>query len=379
MSSRLPPPPVPRPDPSGKPIDCLTIRGFKSIRSLQDLELSSLNVLIGPNGAGKSNFIDFFRFLRSLVNQELQLAVNQYGGADRLLFLGPKVTSQIGGKLVFGKNSYEFGLVPTVDDRLVFDHELVAFAPWDTRKAFSKGLSESTLKDLAGKKPSASSHVYASVASWTVYHFHDTSDTSPVRRRGTVRDHERLRHDGSNLAAFLLELRAADEETYSRVRELVRSVAPFFDDFRLRVQTTSNGDDLTQLEWTQRGSDYPFHPSQFSDGTLRFTCMATALLQPSPPPTILLDEPELGLHPHSLSILAGLIRQASQQTQVIVSTQSATLLDEFEPENVIVVDRDLEESSFRRLSRSELTEWLQQYSLGELWRKNVFEGGPSYA
>jgi predicted ATPase len=156
----------------------------------------------------------------------------------------------------------------------------------------------------------------------------------------------------------------------------VRLVAPFFDDFKLRPQP--NGADTTvQLEWTQKGSDYPFHPSQLSDGTLRFMCLATALLQPSPPATMVFDEPELGLHPYALGVLAGLLKQASERTQVIVSTQSAPLLDHFEADQVIVVDRKDGASEFRRLDPAMLTEWLNDYSLGELWQKNVFEGGPA--
>jgi predicted ATPase len=160
----------------------------------------------------------------------------------------------------------------------------------------------------------------------------------------------------------------------------VRLAAPFFHDFKLRP--VADKPELIQLEWLQRDSDYPFRPSQLSDGTLRFICLATALLQPMLPPTVLFDEPELGLHPYALTLLANLFRQAATQyghyvsKQVIVSTQSAPLLNEFTPEDVIVVERVEGGSTFRRLESSQLTEWLEEYSLGELWQKNVLGGRP---
>jgi len=169
------------------------------------------------------------------------------------------------------------------------------------------------------------------------------------------------------------------------IRDTVRLVAPFFDNFLLRPRA-SNGDEILLLEWIQKNSDYPFHPSQLSDGTLRFIALATAFLQPNPPATILLDEPELGLHPYALEILASLMKKAIigrhprlPRTQLIVSTQSTTLLNAFDPENIIVVDREEGESRFRRLTEQELSVWLdEEYTLGELWQKNIYGGGPVY-
>jgi predicted ATPase len=174
-------------------------------------------------------------------------------------------------------------------------------------------------------------------------------------------------------------LRDQHKDSYELIRDTIRMVAPFFDDLKLRPQ--KNGEDeVVQLEWAQVGSDYPFHPSQLSDGTLRFICLATALLQPNPPSTIVIDEPELGLHPFALALLASLFKQAAARgAQVIASTQSAPLLNNFEPEDVIVVDRAEGESRFRRLSAEELASWLaEDYTLGELWQKNVYGGGPSH-
>jgi predicted ATPase len=153
--------------------------------------------------------------------------------------------------------------------------------------------------------------------------------------------------------------------------------APFFDDFKLRPRRAAR-DTVVELEWTQRGSDYPFHPSQLSDGTLRFVCLVTALLQPNPPSTMLFDEPELGLHPYALNLATSLLREAGIRSQVIVSTQSPHLVDAFEAEDIVVVERAEGASTFTRLKPQRLTTWLEKYSLGELWQKNVIGGSPAH-
>lgn len=356
-------------------ISRITIEGYKSIRQLRDFELRALTILIGANGAGKSNFVSFFTLLHEMVEQRLEVEVLREGGADALLYLGPKVTKQVVGRLCFGQHSYEFALAPTVDSRLVLTEETLVECPGgrsaESRHTF-RGIGESQLRDAGVGLPR---HIYDGLSSWVVYHFHDTSVTAGVRRQTSTRDNEHLRSDASNLAAFLLKLKAANPDSYAMIRDAIRLVAPFFDDFRLRPRS-SGADEVVTLEWSQKSSDYPFQPFQISDGTLRFMCLATALLQPKPPATVLFDEPELGLHPYALSLLAGLFKQGSNRTQVIVSTQSASLLNCFEASDVIVVERDEGASTFRRLDSDQLREWLSTYTLGELWEKNVFDGGP---
>jgi predicted ATPase len=354
----------------------LTIEGFKSIRKLEDFPLRALNVLIGANGAGKSNFVGFFRLLREMVEHRLQVALATVeGGADACLYLGPKVTPQFAAKLSFGTSGYEFILRPTPDNRLVFlEEEAVLHGEAHGQYFLGSGHLESGLKrgDIDAALGRAPFDVYDSVSGWVVYHFDDTSLSAPVRRPRAVNDNEVFRASAENLAPFLLRIQQTDPGSYSRIRDVVQLAAPFFDDFKLRPIPTSP--DMIQLEWRQRDSDYPFRANQLSDGTLRFICLATALLQPQPPPTALFDEPELGLHPYALTLLGNLLKQASMQ--VIVSTQSAPLLNEFEPEDVIVVERLNGESTFRRLNSTHLSEWLEEYTLGELWQKNVIGGRP---
>ena len=366
----------------GQPIDKITLRGFKSIKSLEDFPLRNLNILIGANGAGKSNFVSFFTFLREAVEGRLGVYVAKKGGADDHLFLGPKITKQLYAYLHFGLHGYEISLEPTLRGSLVFTDERIRFdgdakSP-EVNVSIGTGHYESKLREQ--RKPTAnwriSRPISDSIPRWVVYHFHDTSDGAPIRRTCSERDHERLREEGENLAAFLLMLHDRHQDTYDKIRDTVRLAAPFFDDFKFRPRP-SNGDTTLQLEWTQKDSNYPFLVSQLSDGTLRFIALATLLLQPDPPTPVLLDEPELGLHPYALNLLAALVKKAATKTQVIVSTQSAPLLDNFEAEDIIVVERRDGASTFERLASANLAEWLKEYSLGELWQKNVIGGRPS--
>jgi predicted ATPase len=373
----------------GEIINQITIRGFKSIKALNGLELRNINLLIGPNGAGKSNFVSFFRMLRDLIEQKLQIYLATQGGADACLYLGPRETRLLDVQLLFGQNGYEFSLVPTADNRLAFSSESTLYRGnlalgKTSRRSLGSGHFEAKLKDrkddpgYTGPK-GVPHYVFDAISSWVVYHFHDTSPVAGVRRPGSINDNEVLRPSADNLAAFLFRIQKTHPEQYSKIRDVVRLAAPFFDDFKLRPIPSTP--DLIQLEWKQQESEYPFLASQLSDGTLRFICLATALLQPDRPRTILFDEPELGLHPYALSLLGGLVQKAISPWgppthQVIISTQSALLLNEFVPEDVIIVERNEGQSSFRRLDSAQLSEWLADYTLGELWQKNLLGGRP---
>lgn len=365
----------------------LTIKGFKSIRSLEDFELKSLNVLIGANGAGKSNFIDFFRLLRAMLelplpeldSSNLKSYIADSGGSDDFLFNGPKVTKKIEAEMYFGPNGYRFQLSPTADEAFTINKEAELYTKSsDGWKELGSGQLRPGLLRVKNRlniigEPSDSSYVYDAIASWKIYHFHDTSKLAPMRRSEITEDNAYLRFDASNIAPFLLNLLENHRETYTQIIDTIRIVTPFFDDF---VLVPKNG--KVRLQWHQKGSDYPLKPQHLSDGTIRFICLTTALLQPVMPSTVILDEPELGLHPYAIEILAELIKAASQRSQVIVSTQSPALIDCFEPIDVVVVDRINGASTFTRLQPEDLLHWLEDYSLGELWRKNVISGGPKH-
>lgn len=367
----------------------ITIKGFKSIRELESFRLDHINVLIGPNGAGKSNFVSLFRLLRELIEKRFQLALAREGGADACLYLGPKMTKELKVKLKFEQNGYEFVLVPTVDNRLVFASEASIYTGphvqgTESITRFGSGHFEAKLwdhKDDSGvySRKGPPHYVFEALSSWVVYHFHDTSLLAGVRRQGSINDNISFRWNAENLAAFLYRLQSTHPENYAKIRDVVRLAAPFFDDFQLRPSPANP--EAIQLEWRQLGSDYPLLASQLSDGTLRFICLATALLQPNPPRTMLFDEPELGLHPYALSLLGGMIQKAiaphgSPYNQIIISTQSAALLNEFTPKDIIVVDRFEGQSEFRKLDSKNLSGWLADYTLGELWQKNLLGGRP---
>ena len=221
--------------------------------------------------------------------------------------------------------------------------------------------------------------VYQSIAKWMVYHFHDTSSMAPMRRSEIIDDNKLLRNNGSNIAPFLLKIKNQlfFPSYYRDLVNAIRLVMPFFDDFRLDVQQ-KGVEEKVKLSWQQKGSDFPMQPYHLSDGSIRFICLATALLNPFPPSVIVIDEPELGLHPEAIRILGELIQDAAKRTQIIVATQSPLLLDQFSIEDIVVVNRKEGQSTFERLNREDFNEWLNNYSVGELWSKNVIQGGTSY-
>ncbi len=356
----------------------LKVKGFKSIKEL-DLELRPLNVLIGANGSGKSNFISLFQLINKIVEKNLQLFVGESGGADLILYYGQKVTHELSASLFFDSNSYEFTLVPSATNTLIFSDETCTFRGDDYPQPYVEplgaGHTETNLHNEIKKKPGKiGQHVLSRIQSWKIYHFHDTSSSSGVKQFCNINDNFALRPDASNLAAFLFFLRANFSQYYRDIVETIRLAAPFFNDFILRPHPYNN--QLIQLEWSEVGTDAYFNAHSFSDGTLRFICLATLLLQPVLPSTILLDEPELGLHPYAITLLAALLRSAAAKTQVIVATQSVTIVNQLVPEDIIVVDRHKKQSVFRHLDKEDMNGWLDEYGLGDLWEKNIFGGRP---
>lgn len=358
-------------------LDRIQVVGFKSIRNL-DLNLQSLNILIGANGVGKSNFISLFKLLNQIVNENLRVYVGSSGGSDQILHHGRKTTSRIGIRLTFGANAYKVILIPDSEDLLLFDEEVVYFHDKRYRDPYEHGLGkghqETRLNRAVQGNIRIARYVLESLRSWQVYHFHDTSDSSKIKQTNDVDDNRFFRPDASNLAAYLYFLKQRANTHYNTIVGAVRLVAPFFDDFILEPLRLNPN--KIQLEWREKGSEAYFNASSLSDGTLRFISLSTLLLQPTLPTTILIDEPELGLHPYAIGVLSDMIRSASTRTQLIVATQSPTFVNQFAPENIIVVERDGKESNFKKLDIENLEIWLGEYGLGELWEKNVIGGRP---
>ncbi|KTD49589.1 hypothetical protein Lrub_0688 [Legionella rubrilucens] len=357
-------------------LEWITIKGFKSIVSLEKFKVNQLNILIGANGVGKSNFLSFFELLDKIVTQNLQVWVKKLGGSERLLSYGIKNTNEIEIQFHFGKNKYHAALEPTIDGGLVFSKEILYFDGPKygvTEPDLGNGHLESRLNDEKDTRAIAS-YIVRAISKWKIYHFDDTTDTAGVKRSCSIHDNAYLRPDASNLPAFLYRLSSEHPESYYEIRKTVQLAIPFFDDFIFKPDVLPNEEKKIRLLWKQKNNDYPFWPSQLSDGSLRFICLATALLQPNPPSLIIIDEPELGLHPYAISLLGAMLRSASNKSQIIVSTQSVTLINEFNIEDLIVVERDNGNSRFQRYSSDKFKEWLDNYSLGELWEKNILKG-----
>lgn len=368
---------------SSNALDHITIKGFKSIALLDRLQLNPINVLIGPNGSGKSNFIEVFSFLHAIREGRLQDYVTAAGGAERLLHFGSKTTPEIEFHLFFldEVNQYKLKLSPTEDDSLFPSLESVYYWKKDYPEPYSEVLVPRERRREAGisdpEVTRTAAWVRGRLGGWRVYHFHDTSSSSPMRKTAKVDDNRFLRFNGSNLAAFLYYLRGTHSDSYGLVQRTVQRVAPFFDDFRL--QPLQRNPDSIKLEWRHKRSDEYYDASSLSDGTLRFIVLATLFLQPERyrPSVILVDEPELGLHPYAIGMLASLVRQASTKTQVIISTQSSLLLDHFQPEDVLVANRVDGATQLTRTDPERLAGWLEDYSLGQLWEKNELGGRPA--
>lgn len=366
----------------------LTLRGFKTIRNLTEFELGPINVLIGPNGAGKSNFVSFFRMLNRMMKPpgSLQLYVGRTGGASTLLHNGPAVTPQIEAGLTFktlkGVNEYRFRLFHAAQDTLIFAEEKLRFAPKRLRSGeeatwmdLGAGQRESNLIGQARDKSRSKTPytLWSFLVDCVVHQFHNTSETARIRQRAPVSDNRSLSEDAANLAPFLLRIREQHPAHYQRITGTLRQIAPYFADFVLEPEN-----DTLLLRWREFDNDVVLGPHQASDGTLRAMALVALLLQPREelPAVIILDEPELGLHPKAISILAGLLLGVSGHSQVIVATQSPVLLDHFEPGQVIVAEREGAESVFRRLDEEKLGSWLDEYTMSELWDKNVLGGRP---
>jgi len=374
----------------------IDLEGYKSIEKMS-LKLGPLNVLIGANGAGKSNLVSFFKLLNALIAEELQQFIAIEGGANSQLFYGAKTTTCIEADLRYEAagpwSEYHVEFAHAAVDTLIFQREWVGFPIKEESGkeslAFGSGVKprgETQLRAVLGGeygtagKPDfghAASVIVSALENTRIFQFHDTSRSSGMRRAVYVHDNKCLRNDAANLAAVLYKLQQTDEAAYRRIIQTIRQIAPWFGDFVLEPLELDR--ENVRLNWREKESDLLFGPHQLPDGALRAMALVTLLLQPKEdlPSIIVIDEPELGLHPFAINVLAALVKQAACHCQIILATQSVTLLEQFEPEDVVVVERDRRASTFRRLERKRLEEWLEEYSLGELWQKNVLGGGPA--
>lgn len=329
----------------------IEIHGYKSIKDLQ-LELQPINILIGANGSGKSNLLSFFVFLKTIYNQDLRRSVALSGGIDKYLHNGQKITSEISTKLYFKNNAYSF-CINAGNDGFIFTHEGLWYDnnPFRTNPIDISNFSEESQLQFSNEQRAIYIRNYLNELK--KYHFHDTSTKSPFTKVSNINtDIFALYSQGENLAAFLYGIKNTNLINYNLIIRTIQSVAPYFHDFHLIPDVNGN----ISLKWTSKHSENIYGVNDLSDGTKRFIALATLFLQPHLPSTIILDEPELGLHPFAIAKLSGLIHSASGRgCQIVIATQSTDLISHFSPEDVITVDQINGQSIYKRLSSEELS------------------------
>jgi len=359
----------------------IKLEGYKSIKSL-DIPMKPINILIGANGSGKTNFISLFSMLRAMSQGKFQKYVEDKGRANSLLHFGVKNTDKIKIELNICDNGYSCILgYDSFEDTIKFENEYCSFETrWGNKDYGVQGKGgESGLFEGWAESNNVRDYTKHYLDKCAIYHFHDTSDTAGFKSFSNLDANHYLEGDASNIAAFLYYLKHNYEESYIEILDAVRVVAPFFHDFYLEPIKFDDGQQL-RLRWIHKEYDNPFSPHSLSDGTARFICMATLFLQPQHlrPKTIILDEPELGLHPAALAVLADIIKSVSKYNQVICSTQSVELANYFEPEDFIVVEQKKGVSYFERPDAKSLEVWLEEYRMGEIWNKNLIGGRPEW-
>ncbi|WP_449021544.1 AAA family ATPase [Prevotella jejuni] len=345
------------------------IDGYKSIQHT-DVELRPINILIGSNGVGKTNFISFFKLINIIYEQRLHNYTMQ-NSAERLFHYGLKQTSELKGYLAFEDNAYEVRLQARDNGSLFIAEER---SYYQSSSFNVSNIDESQIKNSSTYRDR---WLRDYLQSYKIFHFHDTSKGAPLRSSANINDNRYLKTDGSNLPAFLFMLQEKYPKTLRRIELTVHSVMPYFGNFSLAPSLLDESQ--INLQWSDiENNEKYFDANDLSDGSIRFIALATLLLQPTLPKVIIIDEPELGLHPTAIVKLAGMIKSvASRGCQIIVSTQSVNLINNFDAEDIITVDRKDKQSTFNRLNNDTLQHWLNDYSLGELWTKSIINGQPT--
>jgi len=364
-------------------IESIRIKGFRSLAEIELEQLPNATVMIGANGSGKSNFMRFFDLLSWMLrSRKLQEFVHKQGGADDQLFGGSKRTSVIdaglGMRTEAGLNEYHFTLAYAHPDRFFFTDEKYRFnrAAWGT-VADWKHLesSHAEARILEQRHTDTTANVIVSLLNnCAVYQFHNTSDVSNFNKRWDADDSNFLRSDGGNLAAVLHRLEQEDIKRYELICNQINRVLPVFDRFAIEESYGK-----VSLRWKAIGTDKTFGAHLTSDGSLRFFALVTLLNLPSQMlgGVVLLDEPELGLHPAAVNLIGSMVKSVAEERQVIVATQSPLFVDSFDLDQILVLEMRKGRSEFRNLEREDYLSWLDDgFTTGEMWQKNLLGGRP---
>lgn len=354
-------------------INKIHIKGWKSIKDAE-VNLGKINILIGANGSGKSSFLSIFDLLRAITNKNDLIffsAVN--GGADALLHYGIKNTKEINVSITINEKTYRFALSPDINGNLFVNPSSYGYSKSAEYIDDTGGVTESEsaycrkTDDKTEEK-----EIAEGFPTFILYHFFDTGCGSRMKSVCDADENRCLFPDGANLAAVLYKIKNESPKRYEKIIFIINLIFPEFKDFVFDI----NNNYIT-LRWQDKFSiDTTFRLSALSDGTLRFAALTVLLTQPNPPKVIIIDEPELGLHPEAIITLSEMIIKASAKSQIIISTQSADLISCFEPENILIAEKRSGETAISRPDKEELEKWLDDYTLGQVWQKNIIGGNP---
>jgi len=374
----------------------IQIKGYRVLADVT-LDLHPLTVMIGPNGCGKTSLLEIFQLLKEAAQGRLAEAISNLGGLTTLLTHTSDAPSRLEIVLKVDIDSprspepmsYHFALEPgpqgmgymSVLERLwqlepnVGPHRYIdSKTPAGTELKLAKW----PLRD-AGLfvKTEAEPEVLRDTLTNTLYlGFLDVSSRAPARLPQTLTPATYPGKNGESLFPALYNMREskASRSSYERIEETLSLAFPGFDHLELPVV---GGGQIT-LAWYDKDLTVPLYPNQLSEGTLRFLWLATTLLSPEPPPLILIDEPEVSLHPELLQILAALLRDASARTQLLIATHASDLIRWLRPDAVVVIDKENGKSTFTWANDPalDLEEWLKEYTLADLWYMGNLGGRP---
>ena len=371
-------------------IESVQIKGFRSLADVNISGLPQAAVFIGANGSGKSNFVRFFEMLSWMLrSRRLEEFISRQGGADDQLFGGnsqtPRINAEVTMRTSRGSNGYRFALAHANPDRFLFTQEEIRFSSgvYDSEahwQSLGSGHLEANIVEAAqtadypGVNQMTASVIVNLLRNCAVYQFHDTSEHSRFKNKWDVSESGQLRSHGGNLAAVLYHLEQHDLRRYELICRHIARILPGFERFDIQEEYGK-----VFLRWKARWSGKTIGAHLTSDGSLRFFALVTLLNLPTEmlPDVILLDEPELGLHPAAVALVGGMIKSVSTERQIIIATQSPLLVDVFDLDEIIALELVDGQTEFRKLSSEDYRVWIDDcFSPGEMWQKNLLGAQP---
>jgi predicted ATPase len=373
----------------------------------EEIELQPLNVLIGQNASGKSNFIDIFKLLRSLPQDKgLANFISKSGGISEWIWKGQKskkpdfseievnlpakitlVSKDKLQKSIAKDVTYKIRLKESAQRLAILDEEIYRnnkslrliisrYKNFPEESLLSSFMSVIESDQFRGEKRNQPSNILFFYLRQRFLHI-NIFDNFQTNRSSEIRTpqipdapNDFLEEDGSNLALVLNDLEHGGD-TKDKIVFYLKKFNPRIKDYSIRILGGT-----VQLFVREEGLEKPISAMRLSDGTLRYLCLLAILCHPEPPPLICLEEPEVGLHPDILPTIAELLIDASSRTQLIVTTHSDILVSALSdvPEAVLVCEADEDGTHFKRLDKENLKEWLDEYSLGEVWLRGGIGG-----